>query len=60
VKYGLPAEAGDPFTLSLCSKVAPKGDEVDALIRREPDQVSTFEERSLLSFQRPVPLDVTA
>jgi hypothetical protein len=33
---------------------------VDVLIQPKPDQVSTLEERSLLSFQRPVPVVLTA
>jgi len=42
--------------LSLCSKVALIGRRgVDVLSQPELVQVSTLEERSLLSFQRPVP-----
>jgi hypothetical protein len=33
---------------------------VDVLLRPKSDQVSTLEERSLLSFQRPVPVCLAA
>jgi hypothetical protein len=65
VKIGLPAEADKLFSFELELKVSPTevGDEVRA--SREPqaeagDTMRSRRKRTLLSFQRPVPLAVAA
>jgi hypothetical protein len=49
--------AGNPHFELLAQRSVPKDRRgVDVLTQPKLDQVSTLEERSLLSFQRPVPL----